>query len=150
MDELSQLRYYLEHDQVGQALALLDEMDEMSREDKINKIASFMQVLLLHLIKKVAEDRTTRSWEVSIQNALAWIVRVNKRRKAGGWYLSDDELHETLDEVFDLALRGASREVHEGIYSPGELAGRLHRDAILRDALVQIRQEQGESRKGSK
>ncbi len=144
MDEFSQLRYYLEHDQVDQALALLDEMDEMSREDKINKIASFMQVLLIHLIKRVAEDRTTRSWDVSIQNALAWIVRVNKRRKSGGWYLSDDELHETLDEVFDLALRRASREVDEGIYRPDELAGRLDRDTIIQDALAQIRQEQGE------
>ncbi len=142
MDELSQLRHYLEHDQVDQALALLDEMDEMSREDKINKIASFMQVLLIHLIKSVAEDRTTRSWDVSIQNALAWIVRVNKRRKAGGWYLNNDELHETLDEVFDLALRRASREVHEGIYSSDELAERLDRRAIIRDALAQIRQAQ--------
>ena len=143
MDELAQLRHYLEHNQVDQALALLDEMDEMSREDKINKIASFMQILLIHLIKRAAEDRTTRSWDVSIQNSLAWIVRVNKRRKAGGWYLSDDELYDTLDEVFDLAVREASREVEEGVHSPDELAGRLDRDALIRDALVQIRQEQG-------
>jgi hypothetical protein len=142
MDELSQLRHYLEQNRVDQALALLDEMDEMSREDKINKIASFMQILLIHLIKRVAEDRTTRSWDVSIQNALAWIVRVNKRRKAGGWYLNDDELRETLDEVFDLALRASSREIEEGIYSPDELASRLDREALLEDALTQIRQEQ--------
>jgi hypothetical protein len=45
-------------------------MDEMSRDDKINKIISYMRVLLIHLIKQAVEKRSTRSWEDSIEDAL--------------------------------------------------------------------------------
>jgi hypothetical protein len=34
-------------------------MEEMSREDKVNKIYSCPEILLLHLIKQRAEQRTT-------------------------------------------------------------------------------------------
>lgn len=61
MDELLQLRSYLEQHQYEDALLLVEEMEEMSRADKINKIYSFTKILLLHLIKQAAEQRTTRS-----------------------------------------------------------------------------------------
>jgi len=47
MEELWELRRYIETDDTAAALALLDEMDEMSQEDKIQKLASFMRVLLV-------------------------------------------------------------------------------------------------------
>jgi len=65
MEELYELRRYIEMGDTAAALALLDEMDEMSRDDKVQKIASFMRVLLVHMIKQAAEYRTTKSWEVS-------------------------------------------------------------------------------------
>ena len=37
-EELEQLRQYLETGQLDAAFGLLDEMDEMSRDDKIHKI----------------------------------------------------------------------------------------------------------------
>ena len=40
-------------------LVILSELDEMSLDDKINKIESFMRVLLVHLVKREAEGRTT-------------------------------------------------------------------------------------------
>ena len=51
MEELCELRRYIEMGDTAAALALLDEMDEMSKDDKIQKIASFMRVLLVHMIK---------------------------------------------------------------------------------------------------
>jgi hypothetical protein len=48
-EELEQLRQYLETGQRDAAFGLLDEMDEMSRDDKIRKIQSYMHVLLIHL-----------------------------------------------------------------------------------------------------
>jgi hypothetical protein len=50
-----------------------------------------------------------------------------------------DQAFALLDEMDEM-----SREVEEGVHSPDELAGRLDRDALIRDALAQIRQEQGE------
>jgi hypothetical protein len=44
-EELEQLRQFLETGQLDAAFSLLDEMDEMSRDDKIHKIQSYMHVL---------------------------------------------------------------------------------------------------------
>ena len=41
MEELWELRRYLEAGDVDAALALLDEMEEMSRDDKITRIRSY-------------------------------------------------------------------------------------------------------------
>ena len=89
MEELLQLRTYIEQGRYADALKLIGEMEEMSKDDKINKIVSFMEILLLHLIKQAAEKRTTRSWNVSINNCLRQIARINKRRRSGGHYLTE-------------------------------------------------------------
>jgi hypothetical protein len=91
MEELWELRRYLEASDVAGALALLDEMEAMAKDDKIDRMANYIQVLLVHLLKQAVEQRTTKSWQASIRNALYHICRTNKRRKAGGWYLTEAE-----------------------------------------------------------
>jgi hypothetical protein len=135
MEELFQLRSYIERGLYEEALTLIGEMEEMSRDDKINKIESFLDVLLLHLIKKHAEKRTTRSWEGSIRNAVDMIHRTNKRRKAGGYYLNRDELQEAVEESWNTALRRASFEVLEGRYDEFELARMVDAGKIKDEAL---------------
>ena len=39
----------------------MEELEEMPQEDKLNKLYSCGAVLLVHLIKQQAEQRTTRS-----------------------------------------------------------------------------------------
>lgn len=138
MEELDELRHYITAGKYQDALLLLDEMEDMSRDDKINRITSFMEVLLVHLIKQVAEQRTTRSWEVSIRNALRQIGRINKRRKAGGWYLNNDELADALAEAYESALDSASLEVFEGRYTAAELTNLVAREEILARAFEQV------------
>ncbi|MBV5275668.1 MAG: DUF29 family protein [Lamprocystis purpurea] len=135
MDELLQLREHIEHGRYAEALILIGELDEMSRDDKIQKIESYLQVLLLHLIKQRVEHRTTRSWDVSIRNASDAIRRVNKRRRSGGIYLDDAELAEAIDEVLPSALRQASLEAFEGRHDEAELAAQLKIDELKQDAL---------------
>jgi len=135
MDELSELRDLLQAGRIEDALLLVDELDEMSREDKINKISSYMRILLIHLIKQQAEQRSTRSWEVSIKEALRQIQRTNTRRKAGGVYLQRDELLEELEDVYDLALERAALEAFGGIYEAADIASRLSRQEVLEHAL---------------
>jgi hypothetical protein len=139
MEELFELRAYIESGQYKEALLLLDEMEEMSRDDKINRISSFMEVLLVHLIKQAAEQRTTRSWDVSIRNALRQIVRINKRRKACGWYLTDAELSAALEEAYESALDSASLEVYEGKYTAEEMCTMVDRAKIIQRAFEQIK-----------
>ena len=108
MEEITELRHYIESGRYQDALGLLDEMEEMSRDDKINRISSFMEVLLLHLIKQAAEQRTARSWDDASRNSLRQIAKINKRRKAGGWYLTNEELRVALLEAYAPALDTAS------------------------------------------
>lgn len=135
MEELNELRSLVEHGDYAEALALIGEMEEMSKDDKINKIFSYAEILLLHLIKRHAECRTTRSWEASIRNAAYKIHYVNKRKKAGGVYLSDEELEQIIDDVWPIALLRASLEAFEGQFDEVELAKRLDPDALKAEAM---------------
>ena len=138
MEELLTLRRYIEQQRYTAALDLLAEMEEMSREDKLNKIYSFAEILLLHLIKQGAEQRTTRSWELSMRNAARQIARVNKRYKSHGTYLSTSELCEVLTEAYQPALERAALEAFEGRYDDVELGQKVDRATIKQKALELI------------
>ena len=140
VEELLELRACIEQGRYAEALVLIGEMEEMGRDEKINKIESFLQILLLHLIKQQAEQRTTRSWEVSIRNAVDGIQRVNKRRKAGGFYLDEGELRKSIEEIFPSALRQASLEAFEGRYDDAELAVRFDQEQVKQQALRLLRE----------
>jgi hypothetical protein len=138
MEELCTLKELLLKGDIKGSLALVEELEEMSRDDKINNLRSYAVILLLHLIKQQAEKRTTRSWEVSIRNSVREIQRKNKRRKAGGYYLTTEELVETLEEAYLNALDEASLEVEEGRYEPEELEKLINKEEILNHALALI------------
>jgi len=52
MEELLELKTLLLGGNISEALLLVEEMTEMSKDDKLNKIFSFGIILLLHLIKQ--------------------------------------------------------------------------------------------------
>ena len=56
MDELADLRTLLTEGRIEDALLLVDELDEMSREDKINKISSYMPLLSRELVGPIANS----------------------------------------------------------------------------------------------
>jgi hypothetical protein len=120
------------------ALIIVEELEEMSRNDIIKTIRSYAVILVLHLIKQQAENRTTRSWKVSIRNSVREIQREHKRCKAGGYYLTQEELQETLEEAYLNAIDQASLEVEEGRYQPEELEKLVNREEIINRALALI------------
>ena len=138
MEELLTLKDLLVKGDVQRALLIVEELTEMSRNDIIKTIRSYAVILLLHLIKQQAENRTTRSWEVSIRNSVREIQRENKRRKAGGYYLTAEELLEILAEAYLNAIDEATLEVEEGRYEPEELEKLINREEIINRALTLI------------
>ncbi|MDM8527833.1 DUF29 family protein [Anaerolineales bacterium HSG24] len=144
MEELLELRGYIEGQQYPEALVLIEEMEEMSRDDKFNRIDSFMTVLLLHLIKKQAEQRLTRSWELSILNSIRQIVKTNKRRKAGGTYLSQEQLIEVIHEAYSFALKNATLEAFGGAYTAEQLGNMVIREEIEQEAFTLIQNYRNE------
>jgi ABC-type transporter Mla MlaB component len=140
MEELLELRQLLEQGKVYEALLLVDELEEMSLSDKINKIDSYGVILLIHLIKQKAEKRSTRSWEISIENVVREINKINKRRKSGGFYLQRAELIDILQQGYQLALKKAALEAFEGRYETEELGVMVDQEEIRALALKLIQQ----------
>ncbi|MDJ0662559.1 MAG: DUF29 family protein [Crocosphaera sp.] len=138
MEELFELKDLLLAGNIDDALLLVEELTEMSKDDKLNKIFSFGKILLLHLIKQAAEKRQTRSWELSIANAVKEIQRTNKRRKTKGNYLTREELRETLEDAYDLGLKAAAKEAFEGKYEAEELAEMVNKTAIIEQGIELI------------
>jgi vacuolar-type H+-ATPase subunit F/Vma7 len=137
MEEILSLKELLLKGDVSGALAIADELEEMSRKEIINNIRSYAIILLLHLIKQEVERRTTRSWEVSIRNAVLEIQDLNERQTKKGVYLQSDELKAVFQRSYIQAINRASLEI-EGRYEPEDLLGLVDQNAIMDRALVLI------------
>jgi hypothetical protein len=148
MEELLELRTLLMDGHISEALLLVEEMTEMSKDDKINKISSFAKVLLLHLIKRQAEGRTTRSWDASVDNAVYEIQKTNRRRKAGGSYLTIEELQEAIEDAYRVALSSAAAEAFGGSYSVTQLSAMIDLTAIIEQAIALISEDQVFDKRG--
>ena len=138
MEELLELRKSITSGDYAKALEIVDELEAMSKEDKLDKIYSYAIILLLHLIKQEAEQRTTKSWDVSIKNSVERINRTNKRRKSGGYYAKKSELQEIINDAINPALRNASLEAFEGDRSEEELLAIIDLDLIKNKALEML------------
>lgn len=138
MEELEALRKLVEEHNYDAALVLISEMDEMAKDDKINKVESFLEILLIHLIKQHAEKRSSNSWDRSIRNSVRGIAKSNKRRSAKGSYLTTPELKEAIDESFSGAVSDAADEAFGGAFSAKVLLEMIDSEAIKKEALDKI------------
>lgn len=138
MEELLELRTLLLGGNISEALLLVEEMTEMSKDDKINKISSYAKILLLHLIKRSAEQRTTRSWNASINNAVYEIQKTNRRRKVGGSYLTIKELQEAIEDAYQVALSSAAAEAFGGAYEAAALGAMVDREKVIQEAITLV------------
>lgn len=138
MDELLELKQYIETERYDDALLLISEMEEMAKEDKLNKIGSFVVILLVHLIKQRAEKRFTKSWDTSVFASLFEIKKTNKRRKSGSFYAESADFVQMVDDGYPLALRKASDEAFEGSFDGDELEKLFDVASLKREALDKL------------
>ena len=139
MEELLELKALLLKGDIKGSLAIVEELEDMSKNGIISTIRSYAVILLLHLIKQQAENRTTRSWDVSIRNSVREIQRQNKRRKAAGYYLSDEELTDTLNDAYLNALDAASLEVEAGRYQSEQIEAIINKNKLISTAFLLIK-----------
>ncbi|MCZ8067805.1 MAG: DUF29 family protein [Microcystis sp.] len=139
MEELLELKALLLKGDIKGSLAILENLEDMSKNGIISTIRSYAVILLLYLIKQQAENRTTRSWDVSIRNSVREIQRQNKRRKAAGYYLSDEELTDTLNDAYLNALDAASLEVESGRYQSEQIEAIIDKNKLISAALLLIK-----------
>jgi hypothetical protein len=142
MEEILELKELLLTGDIQGSLTLVEDLEEMGRKDLINNIRSYAIILLLHLIKRQAENRTTRSWDVSIHNSILEIQDLNERPKSKGVYLNSEELYSILEKAYPQAINKASLEVEEGRYNSRELEQRVNRSQILEQAMTFILEDE--------
>ncbi len=138
MEELLDLHEALLQHRYKDALEIVDEMTAMAKKDILDKISSYIRVLLIYLIKSHAEQKMTRSWQNSIYYALDEIRERNTREKSAGTYMHAEDFRIAIDKRFASALRAASLEAFEGKYELREFVKFIDADAVKTQALEYI------------
>lgn len=131
MEELAQLRQLLVAGNNLEAIALVDELEEMSKKAIIRNIESYLVLLLAHIIKHQAESRMTNSWLASIVNAVVGIKKLNLRDK-NSYYIKESDWNDYLEEAIELASLEAAKEAFGGIYSVEQLSARFDRNRVMK------------------
>jgi len=133
--ELIDLRNSILAGRYEDALAIVDELEGMSKQAIFRNIQSFLRVLLIHLIKNQIEQRLTNSWVASIRNSLVEIKKINLKENKKSYYINKDEWDNYLEEEIELAIGDASVEVLNGIYTEFQLAEMVDKNNIISTAL---------------
>ena len=114
MEEILELKNCLLHQEYDRAFSIVEDLEAIGRQDKINNLESFLVILLIHLIKIQVEQRVTRSWKLSLSNSLLAIQKRNKLGKKSH-YIKQGEWDEYILECQFEAILGAAKEVFEGM-----------------------------------
>ena len=109
--ELIDLRNSIVEQRYTDALAIVDELEGMSKQAILRNIESFLVRLMIHLIKNQVEQRLTNSWAASIESSILEIKKLNLKENKKSYYLNIDEWVEILEDSIESAIRPASLEV---------------------------------------
>jgi Domain of unknown function DUF29 len=129
--ELADLRASILEGRYADALALLDELEGMSKKATLRAIKSFVTRILVHLIKNQLEQRLTNSWAASISDSIRQIQDLNLKDNKTSHYIQSEEWQQILEEELETAIDAASIEVFEGNYSPFQLAEMVDKTQLI-------------------
>jgi hypothetical protein len=134
IQELSDLRASILEGRYADALTLLEQLDGMSRQAKLDAIESFLVRMLIHIIKNQLEQRLTNSWVASIRGSLVEIKKLNLQDNRTTYYVKHDEWLPMLEDALELAISDASVEVFNGAYTPFQVAEMVDRTQVIQVA----------------
>lgn len=132
--ELIDLRTSILEGRYADALAIVDELEGMSKQAILRNIESFLVRMLIHLIKNQIEQRLTNSWVASISDSLRQIQKLNLKENKTSYYIKQDEWEPFLEEAIEAAIRPASVEVMDGAYNSFQLSELVNRTEIIMTA----------------
>ncbi|MFW9259116.1 DUF29 family protein [Nostoc sp. CALU 546] len=133
--ELIDLKNSILEGRYADALVIVDELEGMSKQAILRNIESYLNILLIHLIKNQIEQRLTGSWVNSIRNSIKQIKKLNIKDNKNSYYINQDEWEMLiLEEVIEDAIADASLEVLNGNYTRSQLSAILDRNQILTTA----------------
>ncbi|MFZ4665946.1 MAG: DUF29 family protein [Prochlorotrichaceae cyanobacterium] len=130
--ELFVLRSLLESGRYQEALSVVDELEDMSKQAILRNIESFLVRLMIHLIKYQVENRLTRSWFASITDSIIQISKLNLKGNKSSYYISQSEWRSFLEDALEEALLPASLEILDGALTADQLNDRFNHDRGLK------------------
>ena len=131
VQELIDLRNCILEGRNEDALAIVDELEGMSKQATLRNISSFLLILIIHLIKNQVEQRLTNFWAASIANSVRGIKKLNLKDNKTSYYINSSEWESFIEDELEAAIREASREVLEGKLSRAQLNQRVDREQIM-------------------
>lgn len=129
--ELVDLRKCIVEGRYTDALAIVDELEGMSRQAILRNIQLFVRILLIHLIKNQLEQRLSNSWAASIRNSIVEIKKSNLKDNKTSYYLNLNEWESVLEDELESAIFDASVEVLDGNYSEFQISEMVDRIQII-------------------
>ncbi|MCW9680090.1 DUF29 domain-containing protein [Dolichospermum planctonicum UHCC 0167] len=129
--ELIDLRNSILEQRYTDALAIVDELEGMSKKAILRQIKSFLKVLLIHLIKNQIEKRLTNSWVASIRNSLIEIQDINLKENKKSYYINQDEWDSWLEDAIQLAIADASLEIMNGKLPRQQISQMLNKPQLV-------------------
>jgi hypothetical protein len=129
--ELLDLRLSLLEGRYEDALELVDELEEMSKQAILRNIESFLIRLIVHLIKNQVEQRLTNSWVASISDSVLRIQKLNLKANKTSHYVNIDEWSPLLEEAIEAAIAPASVEVFGGQLNAIHLSKQVERNSVI-------------------
>ncbi|MEH2281409.1 MAG: DUF29 family protein [Nostoc sp.] len=115
-EELIDLRTCIQEGRYADALAIVDELEGMSKQAILRNIQAYLRILLIHLIKNQLEQCLTNSWVASIRNSLIEIKKLNLKDNKKSYYINLNEWDTYIEDEIEVAVRDASVEVLNGMY----------------------------------
>jgi hypothetical protein len=129
--ELIDLRTSILEGRYADALAIVDDLEGMSKQAILRNIESSLVRMLIHLIRNQIEQRLTNSWVASISDSLRQIQKLNLKENQTSFYIKQDEWEPFLEEAIEAAIRPASVEVMDGAYNSFQLSELIDRTEII-------------------
>ena len=129
--ELIDLRSSILERRYEDALAIIDELEGMSKQAILRNIESFLVRLIIHLIKNQIEQRLTNSWVASISDSIRQIKKLNLKDNKTAYYINSDEWQPFLEEAIEAAIRPASIEVLNGQLKPSQLSKQVDKTQLI-------------------
>ncbi|MEH2058038.1 MAG: DUF29 family protein [Nostoc sp.] len=134
--ELIDLRTFIQEGRYADALAIVDELEGMSKQAILRNIQAYLKILLIHLIKNQVEQRLTGSWANSIRNSIREIKKLNIKDNKTSYYINLGEWQNLIEEeIIEDAIADASEEVMNGSYNQFQLAEMVEINQITQTAL---------------
>ncbi|MGK7944672.1 MAG: DUF29 family protein [Microcystaceae cyanobacterium] len=130
VQELIDLRQSIEEGRYDDALLLVDELEEMSKQAIIRNIESYLLRLFIHLIKNQVEKRWTNSWVASITDSIRQIQKLNLKGNKKSYYIKSDQWDDYLEDSLIGAIIPASAEVFGGTLKPKQLQKKLNTEQL--------------------